>query len=196
MERKLTFTLAALGLALPVVQLKAQDAPPPRRPVPPVMAVLDANHDGVIDATELANASAALKALDKNSDGQLTMEELRPARPQPPGEDGAGAPPPPRRGRGDRAAADTEDHPRPPRDGAAGDERGGRPPGPPVMAALDANHDGVIDATELANASTALKALDKNGDGQLTMEELRPGRPGAPGRAGPRGGKGKRAEQE
>src|SRR3954453_10878635 len=47
-----------------------------------------------------------------------------------------------------------------------------RPPVPPLFAALDANHDGVIDAAEIANASAALLTLDKNGDGQLTMDEL------------------------
>jgi len=49
-----------------------------------------------------------------------------------------------------------------------------RPPPPPLIGALDANHDGVIDETEIANASTALRTLDKNGDGKLTMDELRP----------------------
>src|SRR5437763_1862295 len=33
------------------------------RPPPPIIAALDANHDGVIDETEIANASAALKTL-------------------------------------------------------------------------------------------------------------------------------------
>ena len=51
------------------------------RPIPPVVAALDANHDGVIDADEIANAAAALKTLDKNSDGKLTQDELRPPRP-------------------------------------------------------------------------------------------------------------------
>ena len=64
-----------------------------RPPPPPVIAVLDANHDGVIDATEIANASRALLTLDKNGDGQLTMDELRPPRPE-----GAGGPPPGREG--------------------------------------------------------------------------------------------------
>ncbi len=67
--------------------------------------------------------------------------------------------------------------------------RGGRPPAPAIVAALDANHDGVIDATEIANASAALKSLDKNGDGKLTPDEFmgpRPPHPGGPG-TGPRG---------
>ena len=52
----------------------------------------------------------------------------------------------------------------------------------PLIAALDANHDGVIDAQEIANAPAALKTLDKNGDGKLTRDELMPPRPeGAPG---------------
>ena len=73
-------------------------------------------------------------------------------------------------------------------------ERGGpggqgqRPPPSPVIEALDANHDGVIDADEIANAPAALKKLDKNGDGKLTQDELRPPRPdGGPGQNPPGG---------
>ncbi|MFA6288545.1 MAG: EF-hand domain-containing protein [Opitutaceae bacterium] len=50
----------------------------PRRPPNPLLHIFDTNHDGVISADEIAAAPAALKALDKNSDGQLTAEELRP----------------------------------------------------------------------------------------------------------------------
>ena len=78
---------------------------------------------------------------------------------------------------------------RPPRhEGQGGRGMGGPRPVPPLIAALDANHDGVIDATEIANASNALLKLDKNGDGKLTPDELRPPRPeGGLRPGGPRG---------
>ncbi len=77
---------------------------------------------------------------------------------------------------------------------------GGPGPGPggmlrmlPVMAALDADENGDISSEEIANATAALKTLDKNKDGKLTEDELRPnfggfGGPGGPGFGGPGGG--------
>jgi hypothetical protein len=50
----------------------------PRHPRSPVIGVLDQNADGVIDAAEIQNASAALQQLDENGDGQLTVEEFAP----------------------------------------------------------------------------------------------------------------------
>ncbi len=44
----------------------------------------------------------------------------------------------------------------------------------PLLIALDASGDGVIDEKELANAPVALKKLDQNGDGKLTGDEIRP----------------------
>ena len=70
------------------------------------------------------------------------------------------------------------------------------PAGPrlPLMTALDANGDGELSAEEIAGAAQALKKLDKDGDGKLSREELRPtdGRfgPGGPGGAGPDGRRG------
>jgi hypothetical protein len=58
------------------------------RPPPPIIAALDANHDGVIDEAEIANAPAALRTLDRNGDGKLTMDELLPPPPR-----GDGPPP-------------------------------------------------------------------------------------------------------
>jgi hypothetical protein len=92
---KTSIVLGSSALALAAVLTFAQETPPdrpgqgrppgqggPGRFVMPLMAALDANSDGTIDATEIANASAALKKLDKNSDGKLTADELRPSRPE------------------------------------------------------------------------------------------------------------------
>jgi hypothetical protein len=60
-----------------------------------------------------------------------------------------------------------------------------------IMTALDANADGTLDATEIANASASLLQLDVNGDGSLSKEELRPkghGGPGGPPEGGGPGG--------
>ena len=80
--------------------------------------------------------------------------------------------------------------------GPGGDSQRQRPP---LIAALDANNDGVIDEAEMANATAALKKLDKNGDGKLTMDELMPPRqqggprgPGGPDGAGVGGPEGRR----
>jgi hypothetical protein len=68
--------------------------------------------------------------------------------------------------------------------------RGMRPPLPAVVRALDANHDGIVDADEIANAPAALKTLDKDGDGKLTIQELMGPRPQGMGRppGGPNSG--------
>ena len=44
----------------------------------PLMMALDADGDGEISSSEIEGAVAALKKLDKNSDGKLTTDELMP----------------------------------------------------------------------------------------------------------------------
>ncbi len=186
MKNKIAIALAVLALGASASVASAQEdtnavpgGPPPgrhgHRPPPDALFMaLDVNHDGVIDADEIANASAALKALDKNGDGKLTRDELRPARP--PQENGAdvGYDRPPGPPPGDmQDASNTNAAP----GGTGANHHGHRPPPSPLFMALDVNHDGVIDADEIANAPAALKALDKNGDGKLTRDELRPARP-------------------
>jgi EF hand len=83
----------------------APGGPNRRMPGPPPVALigaLDANHDGVIDADEIANAVEALKKLDKNNDGKLTPDEFIGPRPDGPGQRGLGGQPGPDGPRGPR----------------------------------------------------------------------------------------------
>jgi len=60
----------------------------------------------------------------------------------------------------------------------------------PLTAALDADEDGEITSAEMTKAVSVFKELDKDGNGKLTEEELRPefGRGRGGGRGGDRGG--------
>jgi hypothetical protein len=138
----------------------AQTTTPPAGPRPggpgrggrghPIVRVLDTDKDGTLSAAELANAPTALKALDTNNDGIISADELHPVRP-------ADAPTPP---------ANAPARPTPSAD---------RPrPLDPIMLALDADGDGSLSATEIANATKSLLALDLNKDGALTPDEYRP----------------------
>jgi Ca2+-binding EF-hand superfamily protein len=44
----------------------------------------------------------------------------------------------------------------------------------PLLAALDADHDGEISAWEIDHAARSLKKLDRDHDGYLTADELIP----------------------
>lgn len=43
-----------------------------------LLALFDTNKDGILGSAEINGAPAALKALDKNSDAQITAAEIRP----------------------------------------------------------------------------------------------------------------------
>ncbi len=69
-----------------------------------------------------------------------------------------------------------------------GPEAGGFPGGPmgmlqmhPLMKILDTDKDGTLSASEIANASKTLIQLDKNGDGIISAEEMRPDPNSMPG---------------
>jgi len=119
-----------------------------------VLAVLDANHDHVISSSEIANAPTVLIALDQDHDGKLTAEEC-----------GQGFTDNPTVSARIEAAMD----PQLLQLGRLAFMRLH-----PVLAALDADHDGEISASEIQNAVAALKTLDKNGDRKLVPGELFP----------------------
>ena len=88
-------------------------------------------------------------------------------------------------GSGEQPPLDGQGHP-------GGAERGERdrdfrPPPHPVMTALDTDNDSELSAKEIADAVAALKKLDKDGDGKLSREEMRPQFGGHGGRPGPEG---------
>jgi hypothetical protein len=128
-----------------------------------VLDALDANHDYVISADEIAAAPAVLRRLDLNGDGKLTAEECGMCL-------GAGSFP------GCRGEYTVDD------------EHGRIERSPeeldrmrtifmrvnPVLAALDTDHDSEISASEIRNALAALKRLDLNGDGLLLPVEIAP----------------------
>ena len=115
----------------------------------PAFLALDADHDGVISATEIANAAAALKSLDKNGDGKLTQDEVRPAM----------------GGRGGR--------------GGRGDEPGDTPaPTAEEMVAMlmafDTNGDGQLTRDELPERMHGLfDRADTDKNVVLTADEIR-----------------------
>ncbi|MEI5686793.1 hypothetical protein [Sphingomonas kyungheensis] len=144
-------TLAAMMAAGMIAGAAGAQTPPPPPPPPGAgggMMRLDADHDGVITRAEmLAEADARFTAMDTNKDGTVTPDEREAARAamraQWRGRDrrAGDAPPPPRDGA------------RPPREGAeamtraqALDHAGRR------FDRLDTNHDGRLDAAELAAA--------------------------------------------
>lgn len=144
-----TAAVAVAAESLPDHAAAAPAAFPAGRMHSVIFAALDSNHDGVISAAELANAPTAMRALDLDGDATLTVQELRHFERNRPV---AAAPTTPRRE---------------PRTGTVS-------PGFLLAFALDANHDGIIQPMEIANAATSLGALDLDGDGQITMRELRP----------------------
>jgi Ca2+-binding EF-hand superfamily protein len=125
------------------------------------LMAFDANGDGKLQKSEVPERMQGIfDRGDADKDGILTADELRTmARAQSQQSAARG-----RGGEGEREG------------------RGGRGPGgpfiDPVFAALDTNHDNEIDSAEIDRAPTALKALDKNQDGVLSQDEVRPNFPG------------------
>jgi EF hand len=158
--------------------------PPPFGPPPnPLFIAIDLNGDGELSSKEVAKAAQSIAKLDKNKDGVITEDEVRPPRPPggrrgpgfggPPGEDGppSGDGPP---GPGGRP-------------GAAGRAVDSKALVDSVMR-FDKDGDGKVSAKELPERmARMLEEGDTNKDGALQRSEVEtlsrrpsPRRPGAP----------------
>ncbi len=123
-----------------------------------LLHALDTDHDGIISAEEISHSAIVLKTLDTDHDSSLSPEECG----------FRGFPP----GIGLLTGGNAE----------AAEQRRRfllrvRPAFMrfhPILAALDADHDGQISASEIQNAPSALWTLDRNGDAQITEEEYLP----------------------
>ena len=149
----------------------------------------DKNKDGKITKDELPEQMQRMfPRIDTNQDGAIDREELavmeqRMAQRGQPGQRPEGQPGQRPQGQpGQRPEGQPGQRPQ----GQQGQGRGLPPL--PVLQALDTNQDGEISGDEIANAVKALKSLDKDGNGKLTMEELMPARGpregGQPGQGG------------
>jgi hypothetical protein len=171
MKHQLILTALLATSALTTLAQDADPGAPHGRPGgpghrhPPFVAALDVNKDGVIDATEIANAPGALAKLDKNGDGQITLDELRPPRP-------ADAPAP-------QSATDGPKRPKPPIFAALDTDGDG------VISATELTNASASLAKLDKNGDGKLTPDEFMGGGPRGPRGRGPGGPGGPGR-GPR----------
>ena len=111
----------------------------------PVLRALDTDRDFALSPREIANAPGALRRLGIDYDGKLTAEQC-----------GLGIDP--------KSVSPA----------TAAQLRQQFMSYHPVLAVLDADHDGEISAAEIGRAAAALRRLDRNHDGYLTADELIP----------------------
>jgi EF hand len=135
--------------------------PPPEQPAPgptaddllSMLLSFDRNADGKLQKAEVPERQAGIfERGDTNTDGILDTAELKKLT-----TDQAAAPVAPQRG-----------------------PRGGFGRFDVASVALDTDQDGEISRQEIASAATSLKTLDKNNDGLITADEVRPAMGGGP----------------
>lgn len=141
------------------------------RRINPLFAALDGDADGEISAEEISGASAALRKMDTDGNGLLTLQEMMPRGGMRggPGSRGSG-------GRGPRDAGPGESM-RGGKRGPGGPGESGR--GDPermkqMFSRADANGDGKLSIDEAPEMlKPRFDRVDADGDGSVTAEELR-----------------------
>ncbi|MDF1862165.1 MAG: hypothetical protein P1U87_18255, partial [Verrucomicrobiales bacterium] len=120
---------------------------------------IDKDGDKAISQEEAGERWERMKALDKDEDGKVTLQEMAAARggagggPKGPGGDAPGGKGGPGRGKG----------------------------GPEMFKRADKNNDGKLTKDEVPEQAWArLSQLDKDGDEAISAEEAKAGRPGGP----------------
>lgn len=122
----------------------------------PIIVALDTNSDGIISETEINNATAALKKLDKNKDGKLDASEMMPRPPQ-----FRGGP------RGPESQSNG------PRQGGPGNSENNTNTLVDRIMKYDENGDGKLSKDEVTGRlSSIFNRADKNKDGIATRDEL------------------------
>lgn len=138
-----------------------EGGPPPH----PIVEAIDADRDHELSSQEIDGAAAALKKLDRNNDGKLTRDELRPAG-GPGGEPGRG---PDGGGPGRGPGGEGQQ-------GRGGERAGGNGSANEFLARLmsfDKNKDGKVSKAELPSRMQGIVTRhDGNKDGALDKDEL------------------------
>ena len=144
---------------------------------PPWIGIFDADSDGEISPDEIENAVASLLKMDRNRDGRLTGDELRPTG-GPQGRPGGGQGGPgggqPMRGQQGQRGGPGSGRP----SGASAGGRGGDPAQADAafvdqIMSLDANEDGLMTIAELPeHMHEAFEIADADKNESLNEEEL------------------------
>jgi Ca2+-binding EF-hand superfamily protein len=136
-------------------------APDPAEETVKMLMSFDSNGDGKLSRAELPERFQGLfDRAGVSADGLLTPDQIRKLF-------AASVPPP-----GDAERGDRED--RGDREGRGGRGEMNLIRMDPILAAIDANGDGVLSAEEIRNAPAAIRKLDKDGNGEISREEAMP----------------------